>query len=62
MGRQRVCPHVAVHREVGTVQPTRAEVAKYWNEPPEKSRVRGNDNTVQPWKVASDGSVLNGLS
>ena len=31
--------------EVGTVQPTRAEVAKYWNEPPEKSRVRGNDNT-----------------
>jgi len=48
--------------EVGTVQPTRPEVAKYWNEPPEKSRVRGNDNTVQPWKVASDGSVLNGLS
>jgi sulfane dehydrogenase subunit SoxC len=48
--------------EAGTVQPTRAEVAKYWNEPPEKSRVRGNDNTVQPWKVASDGSVLNGLS
>jgi sulfane dehydrogenase subunit SoxC len=48
--------------EVGTVQPTRAEVATYWNEPPEKSRVRGNDNTVQPWKVTSDGSVLNGLS
>jgi sulfane dehydrogenase subunit SoxC len=48
--------------DVGTVQPTRAEVATYWNEPPEKSRVRGNDNTVQPWKVASDGSVLNGLS
>jgi sulfane dehydrogenase subunit SoxC len=48
--------------DVGTVQPTRAEVATYWNEPPEKSRVRGNDNTVQPWKVASDGSVSNGLS
>jgi sulfane dehydrogenase subunit SoxC len=48
--------------ETGTVQPTRAEVATYWNEPPEKSRVRGNDNTVQPWKVASDGSVMNGLS
>ena len=48
--------------ELGTVQPTRAEVAKYWNEPPEKGRVRGNDNTVQPWKVMSDGSVLNGLS
>jgi len=48
--------------ELGTVQPTRAEVAKYWNEPPEKGRGRGNDNTVQPWKVMSDGSVLNGLS
>lgn len=48
--------------EADTVQPTRAEVATYWTEPPEKSRVRGNDNTVQPWKVASDGSVVNGLS
>ena len=49
-------------REAGAVQPTRAEVATYWNDPPDKSRVRGNDNTVQPWKVASDGSVMNGLS
>jgi sulfane dehydrogenase subunit SoxC len=48
--------------ELGTVQPTRAEVAKYWNEPVDKSRVRGNDNSVQPWKVASDGSVQNGLA
>lgn len=48
--------------ELNTVQPTRAEVAKFWNEPPDKSRVRGADNSVQPWKVASDGSVHNGLS
>ena len=48
--------------ELGTVQPTRAEVAKYWNEPADKVRVRGNDNTVQPWKVLSDGSVRNGLA
>jgi sulfane dehydrogenase subunit SoxC len=48
--------------ELGTVQPTRAEVAKFWNEPAEKSRVRGADNSVQPWKVASDGSVRNGLA
>jgi sulfane dehydrogenase subunit SoxC len=48
--------------EIGTVQPTRAEVAKFWNEPPERSRVRGADNSVQPWKVASDGSVTNGLA
>ena len=48
--------------ELGTVQPTRAEVAKYWNDLPDRARIRGNDNTVQPWKVASDGSVRNGLS
>src|SRR5215467_1423471 len=46
--------------ELGTVQPTRAEVAKYWNEPVDKVvRVRGADNTVQPWRVAGDGSVHN---
>jgi sulfane dehydrogenase subunit SoxC len=48
--------------ELGTVQPTRAEVAKYWNEPVDKVRIRGNDNSVQPWKVLSDGSVRNGLA
>jgi sulfane dehydrogenase subunit SoxC len=47
--------------ELGTVQPTRAEVAKYWNEPltPE-FRPKGADNTIQLWKIASDGSVHNG--
>jgi sulfane dehydrogenase subunit SoxC len=48
--------------ELGTVQPTRAEVGKFWGEPPERARVRGNDNTIQPWKIASDGSVTNGLA
>ena len=48
--------------ELGTVQPTRADVAKYWNEPLEKVRIRGADNSVQPWRVASDGSVHNELS
>ncbi|MCM3881401.1 MAG: sulfite dehydrogenase [Vicinamibacterales bacterium] len=48
--------------ELGTVQPTRADVAKFWNESPERSRVRGADNSVQPWKIASDGSVRNGLA
>ena len=47
--------------ELGTVQPTRADVAKYWNQPLDnKLRIRGADNTIQPWKVASDGSVSNG--
>jgi len=47
--------------ELGTVQPSRAQVAKFWNEPLTKDfRVKGADNTIQPWKVASDGSVHNG--
>ena len=48
--------------ELGTVQPTRADIAKYWNEPVDKVRIRGADNSVQPWKVMSDGSVQNGLA
>jgi sulfane dehydrogenase subunit SoxC len=48
--------------ELGTVQPTRQQVAKFWGDPEDRPRVRGNDNTVQPWKVLSDGSVHNGLA
>jgi hypothetical protein len=48
--------------ELGTVQPSRAEVAKYWNEPEAQVRVRGADNTILPWKILSDGSVNNGLA
>ena len=47
---------------LGTVQPTRDDVAKYWKQPLDNVRVQGADNTVQPWKVASDGSVHNGLA
>lgn len=49
--------------ELGTVQPTRAEAAKFWNKPLDANfRVPGNDNTVQPWRILSDGSVRNGLA
>src|SRR5579864_590943 len=49
--------------EVGTVQPTRAEVATYWNVPNEKDlQIKGLDNSVFPWRVAGDGSVHNGLA
>ena len=49
--------------ELGTVQPTRAEAAKFWNKPLDASfRVPGNDNTVLPWRILSDGSVRNGLA
>ncbi len=49
--------------EIGQVQPTREQVAKFWNEPVERNyRVPGLDNSVMPWKVAKDGSVTNGLA
>jgi sulfane dehydrogenase subunit SoxC len=47
--------------DLGTVQPSRAEAAKFWSKPLTKDySVPGADNTIQPWKVASDGSVSNG--
>ena len=49
--------------ELGTVQPTRAQSAKYFNKPlDENFRVPGADNTIQAWKVAGDGSVHNGIA
>jgi sulfane dehydrogenase subunit SoxC len=47
--------------ELGQVQPTRAQVAKFWNVPLDPAyRIPGADNTIQPWRVAGDGSVHNG--
>jgi sulfane dehydrogenase subunit SoxC len=49
--------------EIGQQQPTREQVAKYWNVPFDRNyRVPGLDNSVMPWKIASDGSVTNGLA
>ncbi len=49
--------------EIGQVQPTREQVAKFWNVPFERNyRVPGLDNSVMPWKIAKDGSVTNGLA
>jgi sulfane dehydrogenase subunit SoxC len=46
--------------ELGTVQPTRAQVAKYWNEPLTPNfQAKGADNTIQAWRIMSDGSVHN---
>ena len=47
--------------EVAQVQPTRAQAAKFFNLPLDPSfSPPGLDNTVQPWRIASDGSVHNG--
>lgn len=49
--------------EAGTVQPTREQSSQFFGKGPDpKFRPGGSDNTVQPWKIASDGSVLNGLA
>jgi sulfane dehydrogenase subunit SoxC len=49
--------------ELGSVQPSRAQVAKHFNKPLDPSfSVPGLDNTIQPWHVASDGSVTNGYN
>jgi len=49
--------------ELGTVQPSREQIAKFWNEPfTPQYRVKGADNSIQPWKVASDGNVFNGFN
>ena len=47
--------------ELGQVQPSRAQVAAFWNVPLDPAyRVPGLDNTIQPWGIAGDGSVHNG--
>jgi len=49
--------------ELGQIQPTRAQVAAFFKVPltPEY-RVPGKDNSIQTWRVASDGSVHNAYS
>jgi sulfane dehydrogenase subunit SoxC len=48
--------------EIGQVQPTREQVAKYFNVPFDRSyRVPGLDNSVMPWRINKDGTVTNGL-
>ena len=47
--------------DIGQVQPSREQLAKYWNKPLDETfTAPGLDNTIQPWKIASDGNVTNG--
>ena len=48
--------------EIGQVQPSRAQVAAFWNQPPDQPvRVKGQDNSIQPWRIDADGSVHNAI-
>jgi sulfane dehydrogenase subunit SoxC len=49
--------------EIGQVQPSREQIAKFWNKPYDQTfSVPGLDNSIQPWKIAADGSVTNGFA
>ena len=55
--------------ELGQVQPTRAQAAEFWRPgavypgtPDQPLRVTGQDNSIQPWLIASDGSVHNAIA
>lgn len=49
--------------EIGQTQPTRQQIAKYWNKTFDQTfSVPGLDNSVQPWKIAKDGTVTNGFA
>ncbi len=47
--------------EIGQAQPTREQIAKHWNKTFDQTfSVPGLDNSIQPWRIAKDGSVTNG--
>jgi sulfane dehydrogenase subunit SoxC len=55
--------------ELGQVQPTRAQAGEFWrqgtaypNAPGQQLRLVGQDNSIQPWRIASDGSVHNAIA
>lgn len=49
--------------EIGQVQPSREQIANNWNWPYDQTfSVPGLDNSIQPWRIASDGSVTNGFA
>ena len=58
--------HVIMSRttdDIGVVQPTREQVAKALGVAYTPNfRPPGTNNTIMPWKIASDGSVTNGLA
>jgi sulfane dehydrogenase subunit SoxC len=51
--------------ELGQVQPSGAELAKFFNVAPDYYKThgtQGSDNRIQPWRVAADGTVHNALA
>ena len=46
--------------ETGQVQPTRAQIAEFFNV--QVGRVPGMDNSIQPWLIKSDGTIHNAIT
>ncbi len=48
--------------ELGQIQPSRQEIGEFYETAPgERIRVRGQDNSIQPWRIHSDGSIHNAI-
>jgi sulfane dehydrogenase subunit SoxC len=49
--------------ELGSIQPTRAQVREFWAIPEGQAfSVKGQDNSIQPWRIDADGSVHNAIT
>ena len=49
--------------DIGQIQPSRQQALDFWSTPTERATfVKGQDNSIQPWRVASDGSVHNAIA
>jgi sulfane dehydrogenase subunit SoxC len=49
--------------ELGQVQPTRDQLREFWGVPAgQPFSVKGQDNSIQPWRVDGDGSVHNAIT
>ncbi|MGD2044837.1 MAG: molybdopterin-dependent oxidoreductase [Gemmatimonadota bacterium] len=49
--------------EIGQVQPTRDQVREFWGiAPGAPFSVKGQDNSIQPWRIERDGNVHNAIA
>jgi sulfane dehydrogenase subunit SoxC len=49
--------------DLGQVQPSRDQVREFWGIPAgQPFSVKGQDNSIQPWRVEGDGSVHNAIA
>ena len=49
--------------EIGSVQPSRQQAAEFWEQAgDQRPRVKGQDNSIQPWRIDSDGGVHNAIA